>query len=62
MGYINNWAPKTSKCVFKSVCDHAPATHTYYHEFVNHPQKYLCTEHASRINAWQNRPRKKGKH
>lgn len=50
-----------TRCVFKSICDHAPATHRYIHEFSNHPEKPLCDEHVKRIQAFENRPRKKAR-
>ena len=40
---------RKASCVFKGGCNHAPAEYRLYHEFVNRPEKPLCSMHAERI-------------
>lgn len=58
MGWIEKEYRTGARCVFKGLCNHAPATHRYFHEFRNYPSKPLCEEHAQRITTFENRTNK----
>jgi hypothetical protein len=62
MGYFTPSYPSDRQtCVFEGLCNHAPATEVFHHEFSNSPSKPMCADHAERVRNWLMSPKKKEK-